>query len=82
MCISNKNILYLHFHRVSVDLAHVLSPVLSLHAPDIERPRVVIVVCDAQPRIVRDDVLMNCQYSFRVRLDPRYLNPVTIDIQH
>lgn len=36
---------YLHFHRIRVDLAHVLTPVLHLHTPDHKRPRIEVAVC-------------------------------------
>lgn len=75
--------LYLHFHWVSVNLAHILSSVLPLHPPNVERPSVVVVVCDAQPRVVRDHVLVDRQDRLRVRFDPRYLprqHPARTDV--
>lgn len=65
--------IYLHFHWVSVNLAHILSSVLPLHPPNVERPRVVVVVRDAQSRVVRNHVLVDRQDRLRVRFDPRYL---------
>lgn len=49
----------LHFHRIRVNLAHILSSIFPLDAPDVEGPCVIVIVGDAQPRIVRDYMLVN-----------------------
>lgn len=58
--VTKVTMVYLHFHWISVNLAHVLSPVLPLHPSDIECPRVVVIVCNTQAGIVRDHVLVDC----------------------
>lgn len=55
-------------------MAHILSSVLSLDASNVKRPGIVVIVCDAQPRVVRDHVLVYSEDRLRVRFDPRYLS--------
>lgn len=66
---------HLHFHRICVHLAHVLSPVFSLHTSYVERPRVIVVMSHTQPRIVRDNMLVDGQDRLRICLYPSNLLP-------
>lgn len=50
---------YLHFHGVRINLAHVLSSVFPFHPANVQSPRVVVVVCNAQARIVCYHVFVN-----------------------
>lgn len=65
---------YLALHRVRVHLAHIRAPVFSPDGPDVQRPRVVIIVCDRQSFVVGNHVFMDGQYGFRIGFDPSHLN--------
>lgn len=64
---------YLHFHWISINLTHVLTPILSCDASDMQCPSVDVVVGDGKSRIIRNHVFMNGQNRFRISLDPSYL---------
>jgi hypothetical protein len=42
---------------------------------DTQCPGIGVVVCDGEPRVVRDDVFMDRQDSSGISLDPSHLNP-------
>lgn len=63
----------LTFHRIRVDLAHVLSPVLLLDVVDVQVPRGHVVVCDSYPRVVSDDVVVDRLDGLSVGLHPTHL---------
>lgn len=74
ICLGISTVLiYLHLHGVGVHLAHVLSTVLPPDTAYVEGPRVEVVVCDGEPRVVSYNVLVNGEDGFGVRLNPRYL---------
>ena len=60
-------------HRVSVNLAHVVAPVLLLHLADVQQPSHGVVVGDAEPRQSRDHVAVDGQDHLPVDVDPGHL---------
>lgn len=54
-------------------MAHVLTAILHLDAANDQRPGVEVVVRHRESIVVRDDVLVDGQYRFGVRLDPGHL---------
>lgn len=57
-------------HWIRIQLTHVTASVLLLHRFDVQVPRELIRVTDADPGIVCDDVLMDGLDGFCVLLDP------------
>lgn len=68
-----REIFYLTFHGVGVDLTHVSARVLGFHIADVQLPRVVTVVCDRQPRIESHHICLYSYNCFRVRFNPGHL---------
>jgi hypothetical protein len=56
-----------------VDLAHVTAAIRFLDVADVQVPRVVLVVSDADPRVARDDVILNGQDRWSLQVDPGHL---------
>lgn len=63
----------LTFHRIRVDLAHVLSAVLLLHAVYVQVPGAEIGMADGNSGVVCDDVVMNRLDGLSVGLHPSHL---------
>ena len=61
---------YLAFHGVGVDLAHVGSFVFTLDVGDDQLPRLGTVMPYRNPRIVRDDMSVDRLDGFRIGFDP------------
>lgn len=61
-----QSVAYLTLHRVCVNLAHIGARVVGLHVTNVQLPRIVVVVSDAQPRIQRHHVRVYRQNRFRV----------------
>jgi hypothetical protein len=61
---------YLAFHRVCIDLTHVLAPVLLLNVSDVQIPDRLTVVRYSYPMVVCYDMYMYSLYGFSVRFDP------------
>lgn len=68
---------YLFGHRVRVDLTHVISSILPLHTPNVQRPRIHIIVGDTEPGVVGNDVLVDGEDGLGVGLDPGDLGKET-----
>lgn len=69
-----NNCTYLMKHRLRVNLTHIGTRIISLHARDIEFPRVVSVMRDIQtPLISRHDGVVNCQDLLGIRFYPGHL---------
>lgn len=66
---------------IRINLTHVRARVVGLDVGHVQLPRVVPVVSDRQPWIVRDHVRMNGQDSFGVRLYPGNLYNTITDIE-
>lgn len=64
---------YLTLHRVRINLAHVLAPILLLNALDVQVPGGVVAVRDRHARVVGDHMFVNRLDRLRVRLHPAYL---------
>lgn len=63
----------LTLHWVSVDLAHVPSPVSFSNFPDMKIPNSMVTVRYRDPMVLRDHVTMNSQYSLSVHSQPSNL---------
>lgn len=68
-----SNRLYLTYHRVGVDLTHVLTAVFFLYVFYVQVPRRIVRVGYGHSRIVRDDVIVDGLDSFRVGFYPSNL---------
>ena len=60
----------LTLHDLGVDLAHVAPGVAPHHIPDVQAPRLVLVVGDHDARVVRHDALLDRQDRLGVHLQP------------
>ena len=56
-----------------VDLAHVAAAVIAAHSAQRHRPRVDVVSDHREPRVIRDDVLVDREDALVLRFDPRHL---------
>lgn len=63
----------LTLHRIRVDLAHVLAPILFLYILDVEVPSGVIVVRNRYSGVVCDRVVVNSLNRLGVSLHPAHL---------
>lgn len=64
-------------HRVRVQLAHVISPIVLLHVIDVKQPSLLIVVSHREPWDLHDYVLMDRQQHLTAHVDPRHLENYT-----
>lgn len=68
---------HLTAHGIGVDLAHVSTGIVLLNVRHVQLPRVVSVVRDGQPVIVRHHVRVYRQDRSGIRLYPGYLEHPT-----
>lgn len=71
--VAHKLFTHLTFHRISVNLTHVLTPILFLNIFDVEIPGAMVIVRNRNSRVVRDNVIVNCLNCLCVCFHPTHL---------
>lgn len=64
---------HLTYHGVGVYLAHIITPVVLLHAVDVKQPSLLIVVRHGKPGYFHDYVFVNGEQHLTTDVDPRHL---------
>ena len=60
-------------HRVRVQLAHIVAPVVLLYVVDVQQPGLLVVVGNREPRYLHHHVLVDGQEHLTPHVNPRHL---------